>query len=67
MQKNRPGLQFKRNYIKSKIYLKQQLLRNSFEVKRYGKELLIEIKEDEMYKILIDRAFNEDETAPSKK
>ena len=39
----------KKNYMKGKIYLRQQLLRDSFEVKRYGKGLLVEIKEDEMY------------------
>ena len=51
----------KRKYMKGKIYLKQKLLRDSFEVKRYGKRLLVEIKEEEMYKILIDRAFTKDE------
>ena len=30
--------------MKGKIYLKQQLLKDSFEVKRYGKE-------EEMYKV----------------
>ena len=40
--------------MKGKIYLKQQQLKDSFEVKRYGKGLLVEIKEEEMYKILID-------------
>ena len=40
--------------------LQQQLLKDSFEVKRYGKGLLVEIKEEEMYKILINRAFTED-------
>ena len=35
----------KRNYMKSNIYLKQQLKKDSFEVKRYGKELLVQIKE----------------------
>ena len=38
----------KRNYMKGKIYLKQLLLKDSFEVKRYSKRLLVEIKE-EMY------------------
>ena len=45
----------------------QQLLKNSFEVKRYGKGLLVQIKEEEMYKILIDRTCTEDEDIPSKK
>ena len=49
--------------MKDKIYLKQQLLKDSFEVKRYGKGLLVQIK----YKILIDRAFTEEEDSPFKK
>ena len=49
------------------LYLKQQLLKNNFEVKRYGKGPLVQIKEKEMYKILIDRAFTEDEDSPIKK
>ena len=32
------------NYMKGKIYLKEQLLKDSFEVKRYGKGLLVQIK-----------------------
>ena len=55
----------KRSYMKSKIYLKQQLLKDSFEVKRNHKGLLVKIKE--MYKILIDRAFTEDEDSSFKK
>ena len=39
----------KRNYMKGKIYLKQQLLKDGFEVKRYGKGLLVQIKEEEMH------------------
>ena len=38
----------RKNYIKGKIYIKQQLLKNSFEVKRYYKGLLVQIKEEEM-------------------
>ena len=34
--------------------------------KRYSKGLLVQIKEDELYKILIDRAFTEDEESPLK-
>ena len=52
--------------MKDKIFLKQQLLRDSFEVKIYGKGL-VEIKEEEMYKILIDKEFTEDEDSPLKK
>ena len=40
---------------------------DSYDVKRYGKGLLVEIKKEEMYKILIDRAFTEDEDSPFKK
>ena len=47
--------------MKGKIYLKQQILKDSFEVKRYGKGLLVQIIEEEMYKISIDRIFSEDE------
>ena len=57
----------KRNYMKDKIYLKQRLLKDSFDVKRYGKGLLVQIEEEEMYKIFIDRAFTEDENSPFKK
>ena len=53
--------------MKGKIYIKQQLLKDSFEVKRYCKGLLVQIKEKEMYKILIDRAVTEDEESPFKK
>ena len=40
-----------RNYMKGKIYLKQQLLRDAFVVKRYSKGLLVQIKEEKAYKI----------------
>ena len=53
--------------MKGKIYLKQQLLKDSFEGKRYDKELLAEIKEEEIYKILIYRTFTEDEDTPFNK
>ena len=36
----------KRNYMKGKIYLKQQLLKDSFKIKRYGKGLLVQKKEE---------------------
>ena len=45
--------------MKGKIYLKQQLLKDIFEVKRHSKGLLVQIKEEQKYKILIDRAFTE--------
>ena len=50
-----------------KIYIKQQQLKDSFEVKRYDKGLLVQIMEEEIYKILIDRAFTEDEDSPFEK
>ena len=50
-----------KNKRKQETTKKQQLLKISFEIKRYGKRLLVKIKEEEMYKILIDRAFTEDE------
>ena len=53
--------------MKGKIYIKQQLLKDSFEVKRYSKGLLVQIKEEKMYKILINRAFTEDEDSPFEK
>ena len=46
--------------MKGNIYLKQQLPNDSFEIKKYGKGLLVQIKEEEMYKILKDKAFTED-------
>ena len=36
-------------------------------MKRYSKRLLVQIKKDEMYKILIERAFTEDEDSSFKK
>ena len=50
--------------MKGKIYLKQQLIKDSFEVKIYGKGLQVKIKEEEIYKILIDRAFTEKKDSP---
>ena len=51
----------RKNYMKGKIYIKQQLLKDSFEVKRYSKGILVQIKGEEMYKISINRAFTGDE------
>ena len=48
-------------------YIKQQLLKDSFKVKRYGKGLLIQIKVEEMYKILIEIAFTKDKYSPFEK
>ena len=50
----------KKKLLKGKIYIKQQILKDSFEIKRYGKGLLVQIKEEEMYKISIDGAFTKD-------
>ena len=46
----------KRKYIKGKVYLKQQLLKDTFATKRYGKGLLFKIKE-EVYKIITEKEF----------
>ena len=46
--------------MKSKIYLRQQLLKDSFIAERYGKGLLVQLKTEPMYKILLDKAFLED-------
>ena len=53
----------RRNYVKGKIYLKQLLLL----LKKYSKMLMVQIKEDEAYKIITNKAFTEDEDSPSKK
>ena len=41
----------RRNYMKGKIYLKQ-LIKDTYAVKRYGKRILVQIKEKEVYKII---------------
>ena len=38
--------------MKGKMYLKQQLPKDTFAVKRYGKGLMFQIKEEEAYKII---------------
>ena len=40
--------EIRRNYMKGKICLTQQLLKDSFAAKRYGKGLLIPIKEEKV-------------------
>ena len=50
--------------MKEKIYLKQLLLNDTFTEKRYGKGLLVQIKEEELYKIITSKAFTEDEDSP---
>ena len=51
----------KTHYMKSKIYLRQQLLKDSFIAERYGKGLLVQLKNEVMYTILMDKAFVKDE------
>ena len=46
--------------MKGKLYLKQQLLRDAFTVKRHSKRKLVQIKEEEAYKIITNKAFTED-------
>ena len=46
---------------------KKQLLKDTFAVKRYGKELLVQIKVEEVYKIITNKAFTNDEDSPFKK
>ena len=55
----------RRNYMKGKLYLMQQLLRDVFAAKRYSKGLLVQIKE--ACKIITNKAFAEDEESPFKK
>ena len=47
--------------MKGKIYLRQQLLKRRFIAERYGKRLLVQLKNELMYKIL---RFVEDEDSP---
>ena len=58
--------QRRRNFMKGKIYLKQQLLKDIFAVKRYGKGLLIQIIE-EVYKIITNKVFTDDEDSSLKR
>ena len=47
--------------MKGKICLKQQLLKDTFALKRYSKGLLVQIKEEKLYKKITNKAFTEDE------
>ena len=47
--------------MKDKIYHKQQLLNDIFAVKRYSKGLLVQIKDEETYKIITNKAFTDNE------
>ena len=51
----------KKNYKKGKIYPKQLLLKDTFTVKRYGKGLLVQIEEEELYKIIRNKEFTNNE------
>ena len=53
--------------MKGKIYLRQQLLKDSFIAERNGKGLLLQLKTELLYKILMDKAFVEDEDSPFQK
>ena len=57
----------RRNYMKGKIYLKQQLLKFTLALKRYSKGLLVQIKEEEVYKMITNKAFTDDEDSSFKK
>ena len=46
--------------------LHSTLLKDTFAVKIYNKRLLIQIKEKEMYKIITNKAFTDDEDSPLK-
>ena len=50
-----------KNYMKGKTYLKQQLLKDPFALKRYGKRQLIQIKEKEIYKIITNKEFTKEQ------
>ena len=50
--------------MKGKLDLKQQLLADAFAVERYGKGLLVQIKEEKAYKIITNKAFTADEDIP---
>ena len=47
--------------MKGKIYLKQLLLKDKFAVKRYSNELLVQIKEDKICKIITSKALTYNE------
>ena len=57
----------RKNYRKGKFYLKQQLLRDVFAVKRYDKGLLVQINEEDAYKIITNNAFTKDKDSPFNK
>ena len=52
--------------MKGKIFLKQ-LLKATFAGKRYGKALLVQIIEEEVYKVLTNKEFADETDDPMKK
>ena len=48
--------------MKGKIYLKQLLLKNT-----YGKGLLVQIKEEEVYEVLTNKEFTYETNSPFEK
>ena len=50
--------------MNGKIYLKQQLLKDTFAAKRYVKELLVHMKEEKVYKILTNKKFTDETDCP---
>ena len=52
---------------KKKLYKRKELLKDSFELKKSGKGLLIQIKEEEIFKMLIDWTITEDKDSPFEK
>ena len=53
--------------MKGKIYLKQQILKDENAVKRCGKGLWVQIKEEEVNKIITNKMFTENEDGPFEK
>ena len=47
--------------------LKKTTIKGYIRIKKYGKRLLVQIKEEEAYKIITNKAFTEDEDSPFKK
>ena len=53
--------------MKEKVYLKQQLLNDTITTKRYGKGILVQIKEEDVYKILTNKEFTNKTDSPFEK
>ena len=50
--------------MKGKIYQKQKLLKNTFFVKKHGKGRLVQIKKEEVYRIITNKEFIKEESSP---